>query len=467
MNFKEIVEAMRGEIIKNTQEIVRIKSVENDAKEGMPFGEGVNEALEYALNLCDDIGLKTKNFDGYAGHADLGEGEEVVGILVHLDVVPEGDVNTWSYPPYEAHIHDGKIFGRGTIDDKGPAMAAIYAMKAIKESNISLNKKIRIIFGTNEESGWECMKHYLSKEKAPDMAFTPDAEYPVIYGEKGIITFDYEKNFKDACNCSVKIKSIKGGNRPNMVPDYCEALLYAKDEKVLSIKNAFDEFIKKNNYKIEMMVKDHRIIIKSYGISAHGSTPENGQNAISQLMEFLGEMNLSGCDVGDFIKFYKDKIGMAYYGESAGCELEDRDSGKLIFNVGIIDLNEEKVKLTVNIRYPITYTIEKVMNGIRETLEGSAITTNIIRHKKPIYLPKEHELVQKLMGVYKKITGNDAQPITIGGGTYARVMNNAVAFGPLFPGQEKTAHQKDEYISIEDLIKNTEIYAHALYELAK
>ncbi len=467
MDFKGIVENMRDEIINSTQEIVRIKSIEEKGKKGMPFGEGVNEALEYALNLCENMGFKTKNFEGYAGHADLGEGEETIGILVHLDVVPEGDVSTWTYPPYEAQIHDGKIFGRGTIDDKGPAMAAIYAMKAIKESNISLNKKIRIIFGTNEETGWGCMKHYLSKEKAPDMAFSPDADYPVIHGEKGIIIFDYEKSFKNSCDCSVKIKSIKGGNRPNMVPDYCEAVLYAKEEKVLTVKNTFDEFIKKNGCKMEIILKDRDIIIKSYGVSAHGSTPENGENAISQLMEFLGEMNLRSCDIGDFIKFYKEKIGMEYYGERAGCGLEDKDSGKLIFNVGMIDLNEEKVKLTVNIRYPITYTIEKVMDGIKDALKGSGIITNVTEHQKPIYLPKDHELVQKLMDVYKKVTGNDAKPITIGGGTYARAMDNAVAFGPLFPGQQDTAHQKDEYICIEDLMKNTEIYAHALYELTK
>ena len=177
-----IIDEMKDEIIESLQRIVRIKSVEDEPEEGMPFGEGVNQCLESFLDIAKSLGLKTKNIDGYAGHVEIGEGEEILGILCHLDVVPEG--SNWTYPPYAAEIHDGKIYGRGTIDNKGPAIASLYALKAIQDSGIKLNKRVRLILGTDEESGWECIRYYLDKEETPALAFSPDAEFPVIHGKR-------------------------------------------------------------------------------------------------------------------------------------------------------------------------------------------------------------------------------------------------------------------------------------------
>ncbi len=462
MDFTKQVDDLRKDIVKSTQEIIGIKSVKDSPMKGMPFGKGVNDCLEYALKLSGEMGLKIKNFDNYAGHSDLGHGDEVVGILVHLDVVPEGD--NWTYHPYAGEIHDGKIYGRGTIDDKGPAIACLYAMKVLKDSGVELNKKIRIIFGTDEESGWQGIDYYLRHEKAPDMAFTPDADFPAIHGEKGIQIFDLKKNFKgNLKENGIQVTKIKGGNRPNMVPDYCEAH-FISDR---SIKHTLDTYAKKYNVKLEVIENEGKSIIKSYGVSAHGSLPESGQNAISQLMVFLSTIDLADGDIADFIKFYSDKIGMEYYGQSIGCGFKDEESGKLIFNVGIIDLDEDNVNLSINTRYPITSSSEEVFAGIEKVLKGTGIEVDLHEHKAPIYLPKDHELIQKLMKVYRDFTGDDGEPITIGGGTYARAMDNAVAFGPLFPGQPELAHQKDEYMAIEDLIKITKIYTNALYELAK
>lgn len=465
MDFTKQIEGYKDDIVKSTQEIVNIRSVEGEAKPGMPFGEGAYEGLQYALNLSKEMGFETKNLNGYAGHADLGEGEETVGILVHLDVVPEGE--GWIYPPYGAEIHDGKIFGRGTLDDKGAAIASLYAMKALKEANVSLNKKIRIIFGTNEETGWGCMKYYFKHEEAPDMAFTPDAEFPVIHGEKGIIAFDLIKNIED-CSCGeVSIRSIEGGNVVNMVPDYCEAVLEAKDSD--RIEEKIKQFKEDTGYDISMDKKDGLVTIKAKGVSAHGSTPEKGKNAITYLILFLGKLIDCNCDICDFIKTYNEKIALKHHGEGIGCGFEDDVSGNLNFNPGVIKTKDGKIILSINVRYPIKSSSEAVYNGIRKELEGTGI--EVVEDKnemKPIYVPKDDPLVEKLMNVYKEETGDlDSKPITIGGGTYARAMDNAVAFGPVFPGQEEVAHQKDEYISIEHLIKITKIYAKALYELAK
>lgn len=461
MDVVKRVEEMRDDIIKSTQELVRIKSVEEEAEPGMPFGKGVNDSLEYALNLADEMGFETKNFDGYAGHAEIGEGDDIVGILVHLDVVPEG--SNWTYPPYAAEIHDGKLYGRGVLDDKGPAVAALYAMKALKDSGAPLNKRVRIIFGTDEESGWEGLDYYLEKEEAPTVAFAPDAEYPAIHAEMGILIFNLEQEFESGCGCEdIKIVSIKGGTAPNSVPDSCQAILEGND------LSRVEEAAKNSEFDLEAEEKDGQLIIKSTGVSAHGSLPESGQNAISQLLVFLDSLALSSCDLCNFIKDYNEKIGMEYYGESIGCGFEDDASGKLIFNVGQIDLTEDRVKVVVNIRYPVTNNDKEVFESMEKALADTNIEIVKGEQMDPLYVPADDELVVKLMDVYRELTGDeDAEPIAIGGGTYARGVKKGVAFGPLFPGQPEIAHQKDEHMAVDDLILNAKIYAQAIAALVQ
>ncbi|RXJ96388.1 dipeptidase PepV [Malaciobacter molluscorum] len=465
MLFTQLLENMKDEIINKTQELVQIKSVETKSKPNMPFGEGVNEALEYVLNLCDDLGFKTKNVDGYAGHADLGEGEDAIGILVHLDVVPEGDVKKWTYPPYSATIVNNKIYGRGTIDDKGPTIAAIYAMKALKDSGVLLKKKIRIIFGTDEESGWECMKYYLKKEKAPQIAFTPDANFPVIYGEKGILVLKLKQEFNLLSNKNIFIKYIKGGELSNIVPNYCEALLYIKD----NIKTIYEkclDIIKKEEYSITLHLEDNNLFIQSQGISSHAMEPQKGKNAISQLMLLLGSLDLKSNQISEFIDLYNDKINIQTNGKNLDCQMSDEDSGELTLNVGVINLDESKVELTLNIRYPITKNYTQVLNKIQNNLKNTQIETQIIKSMPPLYVPKDSKLVKTLTNVYRKMTNDNTQVQTFGGGTYARALDNAVAFGPVFPGQANLAHKADEYIDIDDLLKNAQIMAQAIYELS-
>lgn len=461
MDFLKLVEEYRDDIIKSTQEIIKIKSVEEAPQKGMPFGKGPYEAIEYVTNLSEEMGFNTKNFDGYAAHGDFGQGEEIIGVLAHVDVVPEG--NGWTYPPYGGEIHEDKIYGRGTLDDKGPAIAAMYAMKALKESKVDLKRKIRIIFGANEETGWGGIKHYFKKEKAPNYAFTPDADFPVIYGEKGILIFD----LLAPLDKEIKLLDLKGGSAANMVPDYCEALV--EFENMEELDRLYSDFKDKYDYPVEIEKNDKKVKIVSTGTSAHGSTPEKGENAISYLMKFLGYIFNAEDKLGEFIKIYNERIAFLHHGEKIGCGLEDDISGKLNFNPGVIKLEDGNIVLTINIRYPIKSSREEVYDGIRENLKDTNI--ELIEgdnHKEPLYVPKDNFLVQKLMKVYREETGDeDSQPITIGGGTYARAMENAVAFGPMFPGQKELAHQKDEHISIEHLMKLTRMYAKALYELAK
>lgn len=460
LNIK--IEEMSEEIIKSTQGIVRIKSVEGEPREGMPFGEGPYNALKYALDLSERLGFKTVNLENYIGYAEYGEGEEYIGVLGHLDVVPEGD--GWFYPAYGAEIHDGKIYGRGTMDDKGPIISALYGLKAIKDSQIKLSKKVRIIFGTNEESGCGEIEHYFKTEKAPVAGFTPDAEYPIINGEKGLTIFDFVKDLKFVGNNDV-IKYIKGGQKANMVPDYCEAgVITNQVQKVLLYAHNFKEI---TGYDVTAEVKNDMVVIKSVGVSAHGSTPELGQNAIMQLFGFIEQLGFEDSDILDFIKFYNEYVGLETDGEAFGVGLRDDVSGNLSFNVGTIDINEDRAKMTVNLRYPVTCTFEEMMKGINATLEGSGIRVENMEHQKPLYFPEDHPIIKTLSKVYEEQTGAKASLLSIGGGTYAKEMPNIVAFGPLFPGEPELIHQANEYIKIEDLIKNTKIYAQAIYELAK
>ncbi|MBU5427319.1 dipeptidase PepV [Tissierella pigra] len=465
MNFINLIDSYKEEIIASTQEIVKIKSVEEEPKENMPFGEGPYKALQYALELSEKLGFDTKDLEGYAGYAEFGQGEETVGVLAHLDVVPEG--TGWTYPPYGGEIHDEKIYGRGTVDDKGPAIAVLYAMKALKESGISLNRKIRLILGTNEETGWGCMNYYFKHEKAPTMAFTPDADFPVIYGEKGIIVFNLEQKIDSNICGSIKLIDLKGGNAPNMVPDYAEVTLEVED--IENFDERYKDYIKEKNNSIDINIVNNQVKVIARGISAHGSTPEKGENAISYLMDFLGYMLEGKCDICEFINIYNERIGFKHNGERIGCGLEDDMSGKLNFNPGLIKLEDNKIILTINVRYPIRSSSKEVYEGIRKNIEGTKLELVEGRSdSKPLYVPKDSFLVKTLMKVYKEQTGDiNSDAITIGGGTYARAMENAVAFGPMFPGQPDVVHQRDEYISIENLMKITKIYAQALYELAK
>ncbi len=464
MNSKinSIIDQLKDDIIYSAQELIKIKSVEAKPGEGMPFGQGVADALEKSLNIANALGLNSKNIDGYAGHVEIGEGEEIMGILCHLDIVPEG--SDWTYPPYNAEIHENKIYGRGAIDNKGPAVSALFALKAVKEAGVKLNKRVRLILGTDEESGWDGLEYYLKKETAPDFSFSPDASYPVIFAEKGILTFKVKMNFDkmDEDN-KFKITAIKGGNAPNMVPDRCEAFIKYNDYEELEMK--LQNYTINNDCNIELVREDDSAIIRAIGVSAHGSTPEEGVNAISHLLVFLHSLDLVQGPIGNFLDHFAKLIGTEYYGESIGCELSDDISGRLIFNVGTIDLNREYGEITVNIRYPVTMDKEDVFKGLRKAIKGTGFELVEGEHMPPLYVPRDDQLVQDLMKVYKEITGDDSKPIAIGGGTYARAVKRAVAFGPLFPGEKELAHQKDEYIEIDDLLKNTKIYAQTIIRL--
>lgn len=435
--------------------------------EYFPFGKGVQEAFAYFLKKAEEFGFETKNVDNYGGHIDFGEGKETVAILGHLDVVPEG--GGWTFDPYSGAVSDGCIYGRGTLDDKGPMIAALFAMKALQDAGYKPAKKVRMIIGLDEETEWKGMDYYFSKEPMPDYGFTPDAEFPALNGEKGLLIFEFAKKFPKYQGDGLSLRSMTGGMAANMVAEKARAVVNSGDSQVYStIKELAAEFRKETGYKVNVKGVGKSLEITTEGKSAHGATPEAGLNAISILMEFLGRLNFAGDDLNVFFDFYNQYLGFDIHGEKLGCGFADEPSGPLTLNVGMVRYDKEAVTLTVNVRYPVTYTEEQVFEAIMPVLDQYGM--GLIKHESQpaVYMEADSPMIRTLMEVYRENTGDrSSEPMVIGGGTYAKAAKNIIAFGGLFPGDPDLMHQKDEKLSLDRLMTMTKIYADAIYKLTQ
>ncbi|MBV6704738.1 dipeptidase PepV [Bacillus thuringiensis] len=465
INWTEEVAKRKDDLIRDTQQFLQIKSVweEESAKEGAPFGEGVEKALSFMLHKGETEGFASKNLEGYAGHLEMGQGEELVGILCHVDVVPEGD--GWTTPAYSADIRDGKIFARGAIDDKGPTMAAYYAMKIVKELGLPLSKRVRMIIGTDEESNWKCVDHYFKNEEMPTIGFAPDADFPIINAEKGISDIQVVQNGSEEKKGTYELVSFDSGRRLNMVPDFAEAVITGEDVNALTV--AYEEYLQTAKKIGKSTIEGNAVTLQIEGISAHGSTPEKGENAGLLLANFLTTVSLDGKATA-FATFATETFTGDIFGGKATIAYKDEISGPLTVNVGRISYTKENGgNLGLNVRYPVTTNFEETIVKLKEYVGTHGFEVADYSNSRPHHVDKDHVLIRTLQRVYEEQTGEKAELLAIGGGTYARSLKAGVAFGPLFPGKEELAHQKDEYIEIEDLLKATAIYAQAIHELAK
>lgn len=463
MDFNKQIENLKDELITSVQEIIKIKSVEKEGKPGKPFGDGVAAALDYALKLADSMGFKTTNLDGYVGYAEYGEGSDYIAILGHLDVVPEE--SGWIYPAYGGEIHDGRIYGRGAVDDKGPTIAALYALKVIKDLNLALSTKVRIIFGTNEETGCHDMEYYVQKEKPPLYGFTPDGDYPVIQGEKGTIKLNIIKEIKRTASSVHQLTTLKAGERLNIVPDYCIAKITTENaDEVLEVCKAF---ITESGFNIEAARDDDSVMIEAFGKAAHGSTPELGENAIMNMLALLGKFEFGSSDINSVISYLNKYIANETNGQSLGIGLKDEASGSLTLNIGKITLEDNRIIVGCDIRFPVTFKLQDVIEQLSLRCNEAGMSLEVFEDNEPLYFPKDHCLISILNKVFNEQTNLVLSPKTIGGGTYAKYLSNTVAYGTIMPGKPHVEHQANEYIEIEDLLLDAKIYAHAIYELAK
>lgn len=460
----------KDSMIETLREAVKINSVAGEPLAGMPCGAGPTKALEHMISKGIEDGFAVCNIENIGGHIDLLPGEdadgETMGILAHLDVVPAGE--DWSYDPFGGEIVDGKIYGRGTMDDKGPAVAAYYAMKAIKDCNLPLKKKVRLVLGVDEETGSKSMKAYLEKAGKPDFGFTPDADFPCVHGEMGIMTFELVKKLSKAGNKGLELRSIKGGHAHNMVPDSARAVVKSEKTDIYELIKTKAAAAREEGKTIKVRGMGKSLEITASGKSAHGAEPEKGINAISVLMDFLKDFDFVNESAVEFLDFYNNCIGFELNGESLGIGYEDQISGCTIVNVGMVNMDSKSVSLAVNVRFPISYDDTVLYDSMLPVI--SKYNIGVIKHmyQEAIFTDPGEELVTTLMDVYRESTGDyEAESMVIGGGTYARQVENFVAFGPLFPGDEDLIHQKDEYISIDRFVEMTKIYAKAIYRLCR
>lgn len=444
--------ARADDLLGSLSALIRIPSVEGAPEPGAPYGRAVATCLTETLALCERLGIKTVNMDDRVGWCEYGEGDEMVAILGHLDVVPAGDGWTQS-EPFSGEIKGGRIYGRGTMDDKGPTVAAIFALAALKDAGFVPARRVRILFGTNEETGCDDMKWYLAHGgEVPVMGFTPDGEYPIINGEKGIMNCTFVKKLHQTG--AYRLQSLTGGTASNVSPAHACAVLTCPAGAAINTKD------------VTVTPTADGIRVEAQGVSAHGSTPEQGENAIGRLAQALMQLPLEG-DLKACIAFLAEKIGMETRGESLGLAMHDELSGDLTVNLGVATGDENEVSVTLSVRYPVTKTYDEAYPLLQRAFAAAGFAETAMHHKAAIYMPPESELIQKLSRVYEAETGDKAVLKSIGGGTYAKSIPNLVAFGPIFPGDEVREHKPDEYMEVERVLQNAEIIAAAICALAE
>ena len=449
----------KQEMIETLISLLRIESVKQEAELNRPYGRGIFDALMFMMSTAESMDMECVNLFGHLGYIDYGEGDDIVAVLTHLDVVPAGE--GWTYPAFDGTIVDDKIYGRGAIDNKGPAVASLFALKALADNGILLNKKIRLIFGCDEETGWTDMEYYKAHKSMPSVAISPDAEYPIINAEKGLLHLSLKKVIDSADNNGVVVSRFTCGERPNIVPNHAECILEA-DQAL--IEKAVAVFNENSNYPLTVSKTDEGILVSSPGLSAHGSLPDEGFNAGIHLMMFLNTLPLSGGTVADVIDNLASSIGYHHNGENTTLALKDGISGKLTINMGVLKIDTDNVECMLDIRYPVTFEKKDIMAKV-ERIFGSVFDITIAHALPAIYAPEDSPLIVKLKEAYTEITGQDAYCMAMGGATYARAFDNAVSFGPLFPGEDHVEHGPDEYIRIDTLMRCAQITANALIKL--
>ncbi|MDV5170756.1 M20 family metallopeptidase [Photobacterium rosenbergii] len=438
------IDALRDDYIAAVKRLVAIPSVYQEDDSGKPFGKPIDDCLDETLRLCHDLGFAIyKDHEGYYGYAEIGDGEQMVGVLGHLDVVPTGELSAWHSDPFIPEVRDGRLYGRGTQDDKGPTLAAIFAVKALLDSGVVLNKRIRFIFGTDEETLWRCIDRYLEKEEVPSCGFTPDSAFPLIHAEKMLI------------------QSWLHGPGDGLLALDCGGALNAVPEVAKYEGPLWEELAAKlDELGYDFTAEDAEVTV--FGKAAHSAASDiKGVNAIARLC-----LALSGIGVTHpAIKFVAEQVGEDANAKQIFGPVEDV-SGRLTFNVAQLEVSEQSSKLGIDIRVPVTFEKADFDNDIQAVAEQYGLRYEEFDVLPSLYMPAESPVIQTLMRAYQEISGDmDSEPMTSGGATYARAIPNCVAYGAIFPGRDKVEHMPNEYLIIDDMLKAMNVYANAIYQL--
>ncbi len=458
---RQRVLSYRDAIVADLQELIRIPSVQGPAAPGAPFGVEARRALDFVLERGRELGFATEHVDGYAGHVQYGTSGPIVGVLTHLDVVPAGD--GWQHEPFGGAIEDGRVYGRGASDNKGPSIASLYCLRAFADQVSEPGVRIRLIYGTNEESGFGCMRKYLEHQPVPDLGFSPDAGYPLYNREKGIASL----TLSAPRNGGRIVSDARGGEAFNMVPGKADAVV--RPEYASRARELVALYSEEGVVVPRVVVEDAEggVRLVSHGVSAHGGRPVRGINAISHLVHLVAALASDAGDAEPALRAVDRLLGFETRGESLGIACRDEESGDLSVNLGTLTVDESRVEIGINIRYPVTADYGRIESVLRRAVGRSGFTVKEEHHLPPLYLDADDPLITTLLSVYSTVTGDQSGPRSMSGGTYARVLNNrGVTFGAGFAGDDTRAHQSDESISIENLMRHAEICTLAIHELA-
>ncbi len=446
-DFNLELDNIQNLFIEKLMESLAIPSLMNVGEDGTLFGKEIQRCLEETIKLAEELGFKTFiDKEGYYGYAEIGKGEELVGVLGHLDVVPPGDLSKWNTNPFVPTIKDGKLYARGAQDDKGPTIAALFACKALMNTGHEFNRRVRFIFGTDEENLWRGIAKYVEREEIPTMAFTPDGAFPIVYAEKGLFQYFIKGENKLGLELTL-------GDAMNSVPSIAKY----DGNKLTEVKAELD--------KLGFKYNDFNNYIEVVGESVHSKDAHKGTNAIIRLLIAMKNAGF----VSEEISFLTDVIGEDAHGTNIFGVLEDEPTGRITINVGKIDFKRGESEIGIDIRFPVVATNkEEVTNMLSESVKSYSLVLEEYDYLRPVYMPLDCELVENLLDIYQEISGDtETRPIASGGATYSRAMENCVAFGPNFPNRPKTEHQPNEFIELEYMKKAMTMYGEAIKRLTK
>lgn len=454
--------AQKDAYLKDLTALVKIPSVRDDAQAtpDAPLGPGPAKALKTFLEMAQKDGFKTRNIDNLVGYAEWGEGDETIAILAHLDVMPAG--NGWDSDPFDPVVKDGNFIGRGASDDKGPGLAAYYALKTLKDMGVPFHKKVRFVVGTDEENDWTGMDKYFETEPMPDLGFSPDAEFPVYNGEKGMVSIQLE--IAGGNEGDDVLKSFKSGLRFNMVPREADVVVEVADNQ--AAMDAYTKFLDTNPVTGEAYEDQDGLHLEMIGKAAHGMEPEKGINAGTYMAKFLQQLSLGG-NAKNFVDYLANYLHLDDRMAGFDCAYTDEAMGDLTMNAGILNFDGQKGgHIDMNFRFPKGITPDEILEKVKTVAADFAIDAHYDTFHKPHFVATDDPMVKTLMKSYIDVTGDqDAKPECTGGRTYGQLIDNGVAFGALMPNTPNTMHQANEFQPVDDLLKSMAIYMQAIHDL--
>ena len=459
------MDAHQEEMLEDIKKLVRIPSDKQPAQEGMPYGEGPAKALNAALEIAGGYGFATKNYENYVGTVDfLPENDHHLDILSHLDVVPVAD--GWTVcQPFDPTVVDGKIYGRGTSDDKGPSVVALYALRCVKELGVPMAHNVRLIWGCDEECGSTDIAYYFEKEPNAKYTFSPDAEFPLISIEKGGFHGDLEASFAESAALP-RLRSMTSGVKINVVPDKCHMEIEGMRKTVAEIYCAAVTEKTGVTFTIEKL-GDNLISIDALGAGAHAASPFDGNNALTAALQLIASMHLAPC------KQFQTLCSLAelfphgdWLGAGLGVKMSDEESGELTLSPDILEVDITSARLQFDCRFPLCANDDNLKNVVIANCEKHGIALREQPMRPPHHVPADSPFIRTLLGAYEKYTGaENAKPIAIGGGTYVHEIENGVAFGCTMPGTDNHMHGNDEFAVVEELVTSAKIFADVIITL--